>query len=128
MQGVSNKHCLMTFSLHLYSNWSKRQVFVGGGGTQIFSYKHTYFWLKILKFNIFWGFRKMNRFGGYEEIVDILGGSLHYWTNLGEGSFLYILGLFLKARYRMGIFFWVTKFQKLIWECLTFLIFLLGKQ
>ena len=68
----------------------------------------------------------MNSFGGYEEIVDILGGSLHYWTNWGGGSFLYILGLFLKARYRMGIFFGATKFQKFIWECLTFLIFLLG--
>ena len=93
MRGVSNKHCLLTFSLHLYSNWSKRRVFVGGGGTQIFSYKHTawtFFWFKILKFNIFGGFRKMNSFGVYEEIVDILGRSLHYWTNWGGGSFLYI--------------------------------------
>ena len=37
--------------------------------------------------------------------MDIFGRSLHYWTNLGGGVFLYILGLFLKARYRMGIFF-----------------------
>ena len=46
----------------------------------------------------------------------------------GEGVFLYILGLSLKARYRIGIFFAVTKFQIFIWECLICVIFLMGKQ
>ena len=50
----------------------------------------------------------------------------------GEGVFLYILGLFLNARYRMGIsFFAATKFQIFIWEylvCLICLIFCLDKQ
>ena len=105
---------------------------VGEGGTPIFSYIHmawTIFGFKILKFNIL-GVSEKDKFwgGGYEELVDILeGGSFYYWTNLG-GSFLYILGLFLKARYRMGIFFGITSLKIFIWECLIFLIFLLGKQ
>ena len=39
----------------------------GGGGTLIFSYMRRLghvLGLKILNFNIFWGFRKMNVFGG----------------------------------------------------------------
>ena len=59
--------------------------------------------------------------------MNIFGRSLHYWTNfLGGGGILYILGLFLKARYRMGIFFAVTKFQIFIWECLICVIFFNG--
>ena len=48
----------------------------------------------------FWGFQKNEYFWGYEDIVDILGGSLHYWTNLG-GHFYTFSMLFLKAKYRM---------------------------
>ena len=46
----------------------------------------------------------MNSFGGMKKLWIFLGN--HYIIGLiGEGSFLYILGLFLKARYRMGTFF-----------------------
>ena len=36
----------------------------GGGGTLIFSYIRlgSFFWFKILNFNIFWGFQKNNIF------------------------------------------------------------------
>ena len=46
----------------------------------------------------------MNLFkgGGYEEIVDIFLGQLQ--IGLFWGSFLYILGVFLRPRYIMGMF------------------------
>ena len=49
----------------------------GGGGTLIFSYIRrlgSFFWFKILKFNIFGGFQKNKYFLGYEDFVDIFGG------------------------------------------------------
>ena len=50
----------------------------GGGGTLIFSYirrLELFFGFKILNFNIILVFRKMNIFWGYEDFVDIFGGS-----------------------------------------------------
>ena len=53
------------------------------GGTLVF---HTYvgpdhFWgFKILNFNIFGGFQKNEYFWGYEDFVDIFGGSSQNWT------------------------------------------------
>ena len=45
-------------------------------GTLIFSHIHRLFGrFKILNFNIFWVFRKMNIFWGYEDFLDIFGGS-----------------------------------------------------
>ena len=46
---------------------------------------HTYvssdhFLVKYFEFQYFWGFQKNKYFWGYEEIVDILVGSLHNWT------------------------------------------------
>ena len=77
-----------------------------------------------------WVSEKMNSFGGMKKLWIFLGD--HYIIGLicwgGGGVFLYILGLFLKARYRMGIFFAVTTFQIFIWECLICVIFLMGKQ
>ena len=63
---------------------------VGGGYSDIFIYMLA--WpifggFKILNFRIFGGFQKNEYFWGYEEIVDIFGG-----------SFLNILGLFLKVK------------------------------
>ena len=50
-----------------------------GGGTLIFSYIRrlgSFFGgFKILIFNIFWGFQKNKYFLGYEDFVDIFGGS-----------------------------------------------------
>ena len=59
-------------------------VCVCGGGTLIFSYIYVgldRFWgFKILKFNIFGGFRNIFIFGGMnEDFVDI---SLQNWTGL----------------------------------------------
>ena len=58
--------------------------FLGGGG------------LKALYFNIFGVFRKMNIFGGMIKLWIFLGG--HHKTGLFLGSFIYILGPFLKVK------------------------------
>ena len=58
---------------------------VGGGGSLIFSHKHRlglFFGFKILNFNIFWGFQKNEYFWGYEDFVDIFGGSSQNWASL----------------------------------------------
>ena len=102
-----------------------------------------HFWgFKTLNFNTFWGFtkRKLIFFrgggggGGYEEIVDIFWGQLQ--IGLFLGSFLYILRLSLRPRYRMGMFLGITKFQGFFFlgggggrVCLIFLfIWVGGKQ
>ena len=57
----------------------------GGGGTLIFSHKRRlglFFGFKILNFNIFWGFQKNEYFWGYEDFVDIFGGSSQNWASL----------------------------------------------
>ena len=100
----------------------------GGGYSDIFI--HTYgldcFFIQSFEIQYFWGVQKNTWFWGYEEVVDILGD--HYIIGLIWGSFLYILGFFLKARHRMGTFLGVKKFQIFIWEYLILLIFLLGNQ
>ena len=48
------------------------------GGTLIFSYIHrlgSFFGVKILIFNIFWGFQKNAYFLGCDDFVDIFWGS-----------------------------------------------------
>ena len=78
MRGVSNKHCLLTFFIAFIFKLVETLGVCGGEG--VLRYFHTniwlgpFFWFKILKFNIFGGFRKINSFGVYEEIVDIFWG------------------------------------------------------
>ena len=58
-------------------------VWGGGGGTLIFSNIRrlgSFFLFKILNFNIFGGFQKNKYFFGYEDFVDIFGGSSQIWT------------------------------------------------
>ena len=55
-------------------------------------------------------------FLGYEDFVDIFGGSSQNWT-IFRGYFYAFKGLFLRSSYRMGIFEWgyflgLLKFQK----------------
>ena len=55
------------------------------GGTLIFSHIRRlgpFFGLKILNFNIFWGFQKNEYFWGYDDFVDILGGGGHHKIGL----------------------------------------------
>ena len=57
----------------------------GGGSTLIFSHIRRlgpFFGFKILNFNIFWGFQKMNIFLGYVDFVDIFWGSSQNWASL----------------------------------------------
>ena len=71
----------------------------GGGGTLIFSYIRrlgsSYLGFKVLNFNIFWAFRKINIFLGM-KILWIFFGVI---TKLDykKGSFICILGSFLKV-------------------------------
>ena len=79
-----------------------------GEGTLIFSYMRRLghvLGFKILNFNIFGGFRKMNIFGGYEDFVDIFWGSSQIWT-IFRGRFYVFWGLFLRSRNRIGCIFW----------------------
>ena len=54
--------------------------------TGVLRYFHTYvgasyFWgFKILNFDIFWGFQKNEYAFGYEDFVDIFGGSSQNWA------------------------------------------------
>ena len=97
MQGVSNKHCLLTFFIAFIFKLVETPSVCGGEG--VLRYFHTnirlgpFFWFKILKFNIFGGFRKINSFGGYEENVDIFffwGGGDHYIIKLIWGGVISI--------------------------------------
>ena len=75
-------------------------------------YFHTYvnsghfFGFKILNFIIFWVFQKNEYFLGYENCVDIFGGSSQNWTTcIFRGHFYAFWGLFLRSMYRMGDIF-----------------------
>ena len=73
-----------------------------------------------MNFIIFGGFQKNEL--GYESFVDIFWGhrkKLEYT----EGSFLCILGYFLKVKVQNGGFFWVAKISNMFWGCLKFLIY-----
>ena len=64
----------------------------------------------------------MNIFEGYEDFVDIFGGSSQNWASLRVISMRFSV-FFLRSRYRFGIFFWVAKISNIFWGCLKFLIF-----
>ena len=61
-----------------------------------------------MDFNIFGGVQK-NIFGGggggYEDFLDIFGGSSQNWA-IFRGHFYAFYGIFLRVRYRMGDTFW----------------------
>ena len=65
-----------------------------------------------MNFNIFLGFLKNKYFlGDFEDFVDIFWGSSPNWT-IFYGSFLCILGSFLKVNVQNGgYFFGLLKFQ-----------------
>ena len=54
----------------------------------------------------------MNIFLGYEDFEDIFWGSSQNWASLGVIS-MQFLGLFLRSRYRIGIFYWVAKISNI---------------
>ena len=97
----------MAWTIFLVQNFEIQYFLRGGGG----------------------GVRKNEYFWGYEEIVDIFGRSLHYWTNWGGGGvFLYIFGVFLKAMHRMGIFFCGHKISNIYLGMPDMRDILMGKQ
>ena len=63
-------------------------------------------------------------FLGYEDFVDIFGGSSQNKI-LFKGHFSAFLGLLLKSRYRMGVFWGVAKISNILGGFLKFLFFFL---
>ena len=78
------------------------------GGTLIFSYIRrlgSFFGVQNFDFQYFLGFSEKEIFlGGYEDFVDIFGGSSQNWT-IFRSHFYAFWGLFFKSRYRMGDIF-----------------------
>ena len=108
----------------------------GGGGTLIFSH--------ILRLRLFFGvqnselqyflgffFEKNEYFLGCVKILWIFffwGGGVITKLGLFEGHFYAFQGLFLRSRYRIGIFFGVAKISNIFLGCLKFLIFFWGER
>ena len=91
----------------------------GGGGTLILSYIHRlrlFFWVQNFEFQYFLGFQKNEYCFGCEDFVDI------YWDPIIRGSFLCILGSFLKVKVQNGSIFWAAKISNIVLWCLKFLL------
>ena len=86
-------------------------VFNEGGGGWVLWYFHTcigfgHFWgLKILNLTIFGGFRKNEYFLGVWRFCGYFLGIITK-LNYIKGSFLCILGSFLKVKVQIGRYFW----------------------
>ena len=59
----------------------------------------------------------MDTFLGYKDFMDIFWGSSQNWASLRVIS-MQFNGLFLRSRYRIGIFFWVAKNFKYLFRVL----------
>ena len=79
-----------------------------------------------MNFNIFGGFQKNEYCFGYEDFMDIFWGSIQNWTIFRVIS-MHFKGLFLRSRYRMGVYFGSLKFQ-IFFGVLKFLIFFGGER
>ena len=115
-----------TYKLHTLGRGEVRGG--GGGGTLIFSYIHmigSFFGFKILNFNIFGVFRKINIFWGMKILWKFLGviTKMDYIM----GAFLCILRSFLKVMVQNGDFLGVAKISNIFSGCMEFLIFLWGE-
>ena len=83
------------------------------GGTLIFSHIRRlglFFGFKILNFNNYWVFRKMNIFLNMKILWIFFGGSSQNWASLRVISMH-----FRSQRYRIGIFFGVVKISNIFW-------------
>ena len=61
-----------------------------------------------MNFDIFGGFQKNEYYFGYIDFVNIFGGLSQKISNY-KGSFLCILGYFLKVKVQNGGHYWVAK-------------------
>ena len=98
-----------------------------GGCTLIFSHMRrlnwAIFWFKILNFNNYWVFRKMNIFLAMKILWIFFGGSSQNWASLRVVSMHFRvffkvkgteLGYFL-GLLRFQIFFWVLDIPDIFW-------------
>ena len=86
-----------------------------GGGNLIFSHIRRlglFFGFKILNFNNYWVFRKMNIFLDMKILWIFFGGSSQNWASLRVIS-MHFRCVFLSQRYRIGIFFGVVKISNI---------------
>ena len=84
-----------------------------GGGTLIFSHIRRlglFFWFKILNFNIFGVFRKMNIFLDMKILRIFFGGSSQNWASFRVISMHFRVFLKVKGT-ELGYFFGLLKFQ-----------------
>ena len=70
----------------------------------------SFFWFKILNFNIFWVFRKMNIFGGIKILWIFFGGHHKIGLYLGVISMHFMVSS-LGQGTEWGYFFGLLKFQ-----------------
>ena len=86
----------------------------GGGGTLIFSYIRrlgSFFGVKILNFNIFWGFQKYKCFLGYEDFVEM------FWGHHLIGLYLGVISMHFRVKVQnRGYFLGLLKFQMFFWD------------
>ena len=74
----------------------------------------------------FWGFQKINIFGGMKILWIVFGG--HHKIGLHLGVISMHLGSFLRPRYRMGVFLGVAKASNIFGGSLKFFILFWGEQ
>ena len=101
----------------------------GGGGTLIFSHIRRlglFFLFKILNFNIFGVFRKMNIFLDMKILRIFFGGSSQNWASFRVISMHFRVFLKVKGT-ELGYFFGVAKISNIFLGCLIFLIFFGGE-
>ena len=89
-----------------------------GGGTLIFSHIRRlglFFLFKILNFNIFGVFRKMNIFLDMKILRIFFGGSSQNWASFRVISMHFRVFLKVKGT-ELGYFFGLLKFQIFFWD------------
>ena len=98
----------------------------GGGGTLIFSHISRlglFFGVQNSEFQYLLGFSEK---WGYEDFVDIFGGSSQNWASLRVISMYF--RVFFKVKVQNWDIFWVAKISNIFWGCLKFLIFFLRER
>ena len=115
---------------HTHTRFRKLWSVKSKGGTLIFSRIHRlgpFFGVQNSEFQyFFWFSEKWIFFWGMKILWIFFGG--HHKIGLVWGSFLCILGSFLKVNVQNWDIFGVAKISNIFWGCLKFLIFFWGER